>query len=135
MELVDLHNAQENDALFTTFLHQIREKYELDHAAYAGMNPISGTTHGHVTYSSDWTAHYFQNKFHEIDPTLAVLRQCALDAEADAKTDELTKSRIQEMLQFVERTTTWYEQMRQVPKPVILKLMKLGSKIVKFVPK
>lgn len=76
-----------------------------------------------------------QRKRREIDPTLAVLRQCASDAEADAKTDELTKSRIQEMLQFVERTTTWYEQMREVPKPVILKLMKLGSKIVKFVPK
>ncbi|SLN64277.1 Transcriptional activator protein TraR [Roseovarius litorisediminis] len=75
MDLVDLHNAQENDALFTTFLHQVREKYELDHAAYAGMNPISGTTHGHVTYSSDWTTHYFQNKFHEIDPTLAEARR------------------------------------------------------------
>lgn len=75
MELVDLHNAQENDALFTTYLHQVREKYELDHAAYAGMNPISGTTHGHVTYSADWTSHYFQNKFHEIDPTLSQARR------------------------------------------------------------
>lgn len=76
-----------------------------------------------------------QRKRREIDPTLAVLRQCADDAEADAQTDEQTKARIQDMLAFVERTTTWYEQMRQVPKPVILKLMKLGSKIVKFVPK
>lgn len=76
-----------------------------------------------------------QRKRREIDPTLAVLRQCADEADADSETDELTKSRIQEMLAFVESTTTWYEQMRQVPKPVILKLMALGSKIVKYVPK
>ncbi|MFK8015871.1 MAG: GbsR/MarR family transcriptional regulator [Gammaproteobacteria bacterium] len=76
-----------------------------------------------------------QRKRREIDPTLAVLRQCAEDAEQDAKTDKQTKARIHDMLSFVEQTTTWYEQMRQVPKPVILKLMKLGSKIVKAVPR
>lgn len=75
-----------------------------------------------------------QRKRREIDPTLAVLRQCAEEAEKDVKTDAQTKERIHGMLDFVEQTTTWYEQMRQVPKPVILKLMKLGSKIVKAVP-
>ena len=76
-----------------------------------------------------------QRKRREIDPTLAVLRQCAEDAENDAETDTQTKARIHDMLGFVEQTTTWYEQMRKVPKPVILKLMKLGAKIVKAVPK
>ncbi|MFK7886221.1 MAG: GbsR/MarR family transcriptional regulator [Gammaproteobacteria bacterium] len=76
-----------------------------------------------------------QRKRREIDPTLAVLRQCSEDAENDEKTDAQTKARIHDMLDFVEQTTTWYEQMRQVPKPVILKLMKLGAKIVKVVPK
>jgi len=76
-----------------------------------------------------------QRKRREIDPTLAVLRQCSEDAEKDEKTDAQTKARIHDMLDFVEQTTTWYEQMRQVPKPVILKLMKLGAKIVKVVPK
>ena len=69
----------------------------------------------------------------QIAPNYAVLRQCAEEAEKDAKTDAQTKARIHDMLDFVERTTTWYEQMRQVPKPVILKLMKLGSRIVKAV--
>jgi DNA-binding transcriptional regulator GbsR (MarR family) len=76
-----------------------------------------------------------QRKRREIDPTLAVLRQCADEAEKDVKTDDQTKARIHDMLDFVERTTTWYEQMREVPKPIILKLMKLGSKIVKAVPR
>jgi DNA-binding transcriptional regulator GbsR (MarR family) len=76
-----------------------------------------------------------QRKRREIDPTLAVLRQCSEDAENDEKTDAQTKARIHDMLDFVEQTTNWYEQMRQVPKPVILKLMKLGAKIVKAVPK
>ena len=76
-----------------------------------------------------------QRKRREIDPTLAVLRQCSEDAENDAKTDAQTRERIRDMLDFVEQTTSWYEQMREVPKPVILKLMKLGSKIVKAVPR
>lgn len=76
-----------------------------------------------------------QRKRREIDPTLAVLRQCSEEAKNDEKTDAQTKARIHEMLDFVERTTTWYEQMRKVPKPVILKLMRLGAKIVKAVPR
>ena len=76
-----------------------------------------------------------QRKRREIDPTLAVLRQCSEDAENDDQTDAQTRERIRDMLDFVEQTTSWYEQMREVPKPVILKLMKLGSRIVKAVPR
>ena len=74
-----------------------------------------------------------QRKRREIDPTLVVLRQCAEEADRDAKTDELTKERIRKMLDFIEQTTTWYEQMRSVPKPTIMKLMKLGSRVTRFV--
>lgn len=74
-----------------------------------------------------------QRKRREIDPTLAVLRQCADEADKDDKTDELTKERIAQMLDFIEQTTAWYEQMRSVPKPVVMKLIALGAKVTRFV--
>lgn len=55
---------------FRQFLDDLRNRFELDHVAYAGVNPISGASHGHMTYGADWTAHYLQNKYYEIDPTL-----------------------------------------------------------------
>lgn len=76
-----------------------------------------------------------QRKRREIDPTLVVLRQCADEAGKDAETDELTKERINEMLSFVEMTTRWYEDMRQIPKPTVVKLIKLGSRIAGLVKK
>lgn len=59
---------------FRLFLDQLRDRFELDHVAYAGMNPISGASHGHMTYSAEWSAHYLQNKYYEIDPTLLKAR-------------------------------------------------------------
>lgn len=59
---------------FRQFLDDLRNRFELDHVAYAGMNPISGASHGHMTYGADWTAHYLQNKYYEIDPTLLKAR-------------------------------------------------------------
>ena len=47
----------------------------LDHVAYAGFNPISGTTHGHVTYDDAWTQHYASKGFFRIDPTLIQARR------------------------------------------------------------
>jgi DNA-binding transcriptional regulator GbsR (MarR family) len=72
-------------------------------------------------------------KLREIDPTLSVLRQCAIEAEDDRATDREAKARIADMLNFVESTTQWYEQMRAVPQPKLIGLMKLGARIARFV--
>ena len=67
----------------------------------------------------------------EIDPTLSTLRDCVREAGADAQTDKKTKERIVAMLSFLENVTDWYTQIRTVPQPTVIKLMKLGSKITK----
>jgi len=72
-------------------------------------------------------------KRREIDPTIAVLRQCAGDAEADAVTPEEVRMRIGEMLRFIETLSRWYEDMRRVPKPTLIRLMNLGARVAKFV--
>lgn len=74
-----------------------------------------------------------ERKKREIDPTLTVLRQCVVEASDDRKTPEEVKARIEEMLDFLELTSNWHNELKQLPKPVLVKLMKLGTKIAKFV--
>jgi DNA-binding transcriptional regulator GbsR (MarR family) len=74
-----------------------------------------------------------QRKQRELNPTLSMLRKCAIDVEAEAATDAITKQRIQSMLQFVETTSDWYEKIQGVPTSTLKKLMKLGAGITRFV--
>ncbi len=76
-----------------------------------------------------------QRKQRELNPTLTMLRQCAEDVSAEDQTDPVTKERIHNMLGFVESASDWYENIHDVPTPVLKKLMKLGAGITRFVSK
>jgi len=76
-----------------------------------------------------------ERKRREIDPTLTMLRNCVLEGEADKATPPEIKQRIREVMEFIETLSSWHEQMRTVPKPTLLKLMKLGAKITSFLGK
>ena len=74
-------------------------------------------------------------KRREIDPTLTMLRACAIEARDDAKTDATARARIEAMLDFVETLGVWYEQMRKLPPATLLRLVKLGARVARFVTK
>lgn len=76
-----------------------------------------------------------QRKRRELDPTLTMLRQAVLDADGDRQTPKEVKERIANVLEFMETFTGWYEQMRSVPRPTLLKLMRLGTRVTKFLGK
>lgn len=76
-----------------------------------------------------------QRKQRELNPTLSMLRTTAAEVLEEDDTDPVTKERIQNMLQFVETTSEWYEQVCDIPTPTLTKLMKLGSKITQLVRK
>jgi DNA-binding transcriptional regulator GbsR (MarR family) len=71
-------------------------------------------------------------KRREIDPTLAMLKACIAEAEADAATPQSVKDKMTAMGGFLEELTGWYDQMRQVPAPVLKKLIRLGARITAF---
>lgn len=73
-------------------------------------------------------------KQREIDPTLAVLRECKAEADADRFMSGTARRRIGEMLVFVEMIDGWANDMRRVPRGKLTALMKLGSAILRFVP-
>lgn len=72
MELVDLGNAPDDEARLSEFLDQVCSRLEVDYAAYAGTNPMSGKIHGFVNYPGAWKAHYAERGLARIDPTLII---------------------------------------------------------------
>jgi len=76
-----------------------------------------------------------QRKQRELNPTLSMLRSCAAEVETESDTDPVTRERIRNMLDFVESTSDWYEQIRDIPTSTLTKLMKLGKGITRLVRK
>ena len=74
-----------------------------------------------------------ERKKRETDPTLAVLRELTSGAKGKTK-DEYTQQRLGDMLEFFESMTTWYGQMRRLPKGALVRLMKMGDKVLKMIP-
>jgi DNA-binding transcriptional regulator GbsR (MarR family) len=74
-----------------------------------------------------------ERKRREIDPTLVLLRECVADAEKLKSTENpTTKERLGELLNFFETMTGWYSQMRKAPTGALLKAVKLGDNVFKF---
>ena len=71
-------------------------------------------------------------KARELDPAAEVLRQCVELARDDKSVDPVVERRLSEMLEFVERTGRWYEQMIVLPRSKIATLMKLGGGIARL---
>ncbi len=76
-----------------------------------------------------------ERKKRELDPTLTALRECVLDAEADQQTPAETKVRIEQTLAFLEQSTGWFDQVKKMERSTILKLLKLGNKVQRFLGK
>ncbi|MGD8914863.1 MAG: MarR family transcriptional regulator [Candidatus Thiodiazotropha sp.] len=71
-------------------------------------------------------------KQRELDPTMSVLRECVIEGEEDKQTPAEVKNRIRHVLEFMETLDTWHGQIRNLPHPTLLKLIKLGDKVQKF---
>jgi DNA-binding transcriptional regulator GbsR (MarR family) len=73
-------------------------------------------------------------KQREIDPAIEALRACVADAAADPKISPVASQRLKEMLTFTETVDGWFTQMLKVPRPKLVALMRLGARIVGFLP-
>lgn len=75
-----------------------------------------------------------ERKRREVEPTLTLLRQCAIELETDKVTPAFAKERINTMLSFMSTLAGWFDQIKAVPKPTLVALMKMGATVAKFVP-
>ena len=73
-----------------------------------------------------------ERKKREIDPTLSVLRDCVIEAERAGKSEEYARERLASLLEFMEVTTRFYEQLRRMPTAAMIKLVKMGDRLKKL---
>jgi DNA-binding transcriptional regulator GbsR (MarR family) len=73
-------------------------------------------------------------KAREIDPALVVLRATVANAEGDSTLHPVAASRLKAILAFTENVDTWYAQMLTVPKAKLAIALRLGAKIISFIP-
>ena len=73
-------------------------------------------------------------KRREIDPTIAHLAELAQRLAADASAPPQVRERIVRMHEFMSTLSGWYDQVRVLPKPTLVSLMKLGGKVARFLP-
>lgn len=66
----------------------------------------------------------------EIDPTLTLLRDILLDTPVGPG-EAHAQQRMTDMLELIELSTGWFDEVQRLPPETLLKLMKLGSKVQK----
>ncbi len=73
-----------------------------------------------------------ERKKREVDPTLAALRSVEPAITSDPGISDETRQRWEDMLAFFEAMEKFYAQMRRMPIESRVKLVKLGSRLAKF---
>ncbi|MFL6658417.1 MAG: GbsR/MarR family transcriptional regulator [Massilia sp.] len=73
-----------------------------------------------------------ERKRREIDPTLTVLRECAIDGEKDGDLEQASLARINQVLDFLEMLGTSYDDYKHLPPATMLRFLKMGGKVARF---
>ncbi|MGZ8286639.1 MAG: GbsR/MarR family transcriptional regulator [Allosphingosinicella sp.] len=99
---------------------------------------IEGDRRDHFTAETDlWemlTRIVAERKRREIDPTVALLAELSARLAKDDSAPRHVRERITRMHEFISTLGKWYEQVRGLPKPTLVTLMKLGGKVARFIP-
>jgi DNA-binding transcriptional regulator GbsR (MarR family) len=72
-------------------------------------------------------------KRREIDPTVAVLRECVAQFKTESETPAIVRERLIGQLEFLETVTSWYDSIKTLPRKTLLKMMRLGHRIAKVI--
>lgn len=73
-----------------------------------------------------------ERKKREIDPTLTVLRQCALEAESDPALEPASKVKMDQVLDFLEMLTATYGDYQHLPPATMQRFLKMGGKVARL---
>lgn len=73
-----------------------------------------------------------ERKRREIDPTLALLRECLAESGKGKSEDRHTRQKISEMLAFMESMAGCYEEVRGLPTTALVQFVRMGGKVKKL---
>jgi DNA-binding transcriptional regulator GbsR (MarR family) len=74
-----------------------------------------------------------ERKRREIDPTLAFLAELKERMDVRGDVPAHIRQRISRMHEFIGGLAGWYDQVRRLPRPTLIALMKMGGRIARFV--
>ena len=69
-----------------------------------------------------------ERKKREVDPTLSVLRELAMQAPA-GPAEQHAQTRMSDMLTLIETLTRWYDDVKRMDDKRLIKLLSLGAKV------
>ncbi len=75
-----------------------------------------------------------ERKRREFDPTVTKLAELQARMATNTDLPNYVRERIGRMHEFIGTLTSWYEQVRGLNKTTLIALMKLGSKVARFIP-
>ncbi|WP_432719440.1 MarR family transcriptional regulator [Jeongeupia wiesaeckerbachi] len=73
-----------------------------------------------------------ERKKRELDPTLTVLRECALEAENDQALEAATRARMDEVLAFLELLMRGYDDFKHLSPATVQRFVQMGGKVARF---
>lgn len=99
--------------------------------------PLLGDRRDHFAAETDiWemvTRIAAGRKAREIDPAEAALKACVATARTDPTLSAGARGRLTDMLDFVTTMSRWHDEMLHVPKPALMRLIKLGAGVTKLI--
>lgn len=73
-----------------------------------------------------------ERKRREMDPTIALLEHCVVEAKSGGATEDYTREQLEKMLEFVRMVTTWYAHIDRLSTSALERLFRDGSKLVRL---
>ena len=73
-----------------------------------------------------------ERKRREIDPTLGVLRDCAIEGKQDAALAPAALARMDDTLAFLEMLTAAYDDYKHLPPATLQRMLSMGGKLAGF---
>ena len=98
--------------------------------------PLMGDRRDHYSAETDiWemvTRIAKGRKAREVDPAEAALKAATAEADADKQVSPVARARLHAMLDFVTTMSRWHDEMIRMPKSTLMTLIKMGSKVTRF---
>ena len=73
-----------------------------------------------------------ERKRREIDPTLTVLRECAIEGEHDAELEPAALARMVEVLAFLDMLSASFEDYKGLPPATLKRFLSMGGKVARL---
>lgn len=73
-----------------------------------------------------------ERKRREIDPTLSVLRECAIEADGDGQMAPATRQKMAQVLEFLEMLAGSYDDYKHLQPATLKRFLTMGGKVAKL---